>query len=62
MDTDNTDKKQVLVFDMNGKVVANATTADRMYVYDARTLPAGMYMVSVSTPKGTVVKTLVKTQ
>lgn len=62
IETDNADKKQVLVFDMNGKVISNQTTADKKYVFDARALPAGVYMVSVATNKGTVVKTLVKGQ
>ena len=62
IETDNADKKQVLVFDMNGKVISNHTTADKKYIYDARALPTGMYMISVATNKGTVVKTIVKTE
>jgi hypothetical protein len=62
IETDNKEKKNILVFDMNGKVISNTTTTDKNYVYDARALHAGMYMVSVATNKGTVVKTIVKTE
>jgi hypothetical protein len=62
IETDNKEKKNILVFDMNGKVISNTTTTDKNYVYDARALHAGMYMVSVATNKGTVVKTIIKGQ
>lgn len=62
IETDNFDTKQILIFDMMGKVVDNQITLDKKYIYDIRELPAGMYMVSVATSKGSVIKTVIKAQ